>query len=87
MGNKNYDTILPGRDRNSFNYHSWKYKKDAISYALELMKQGHFAHVKNRRTGQITYILHRSRTSCRKCGCELGGKKHCPFCGSLHYYA
>jgi rubrerythrin len=87
MGNKNYDTILPGRDRGSFNFHTWKYKKDAISYALELTGHGRFAYVKNRRTGQITYILHRSRTSCRVCGNELEGKKHCPLCGTLHYYA
>lgn len=87
MGNKNYDTILPGRDRGAFNFHVWKHKKSAISYALELMSHGRFAYVQNRRTKQITYILHPDRCSCSKCGNELEGRKHCPLCGALHYYA
>jgi len=62
------------------------YKSDAIKFAGDRVKQGHPAHIVSKRTGQITYMLHRDFSCCVVCGNELEGKKHCPLCGRLHVY-
>lgn len=77
----NYKVIS---DEKEYPFH---FKSDAIASAVGIVNSGTNAYVLSTRTDQITYILHRSRTSCRVCGNELEGKKHCALCGALHHYA
>lgn len=35
---------------------------------------------------RIRYDLPRDKSSCRVCGNELNGKKHCDLCGAYHNY-
>lgn len=65
-------------------------KADAILFAIEQQEEKGWNNIKvfikNMKNGQLTHLLHRSRTSCRVCGCELNGRKSCPLCGAKHVY-
>lgn len=81
--NKHTVVIVDGNNIEQKGFH---YKSDAIAHALAAVKKDHAAHIRNERTGYITYILHPARCSCSRCGNELEGKLHCPLCGAYHYY-
>ena len=99
---KNYEVVITGAsaalvsltaDFKQRRYpRGFAYKGDAITHAREICDflvkttSTRWVQVKNCRTGQITHMLHRSRSSCRVCGNELEGKQHCPLCGALHSY-
>ena len=84
MGKRNYEAVLPP-SRHRYTFH---HKGEAIAFARKhwIDTYGMKGYVKSRRTGQITYPLHKQQTSCSVCGNELEGKQHCPLCGALHSY-
>jgi hypothetical protein len=72
--------------KNGTNIRGFHYKVEAIAYAIPLMGHGNDPVITSTRTGRLTYLLPRDKQSCRVCGNELNGKKHCSFCGGLHHY-
>jgi len=77
---KRYEVIVGPQAESGYRFYL---KKDAIEFAA---KYNGFAYIKNRQTNQITRLLPRDKCNCQVCGNELNGKKHCSFCGQLHYY-
>lgn len=74
--NDNYSVVENGKRKY---YH---YKATAIS-VCEILGLNQ---IRSERTKQITVMLRQGECSCRRCGNELQGKKHCPLCGTFHYY-
>jgi len=59
-------------------------KKQAIAHA-RLLSILHHTFIESK-PGKTTYMLPKGECSCRVCGNELSGKKHCPLCKAHHYY-